>query len=173
MLHKECAAHAFTLFFDTDCFMHQAHIIVRGALEVLDQNMARLMPQRPQPLRYYSTLAKIMHQWRDGARRIFVAWRESFGAEAALKYARKVPPKPLVGRWGNTQLCEDRLVSCDWGQLQSILVAELNARATRMTARASATNNLLDTGAALDELGLEEQTVYATKMSKWARDAVA
>eukprot|EP00959_Pyramimonas_sp_CCMP1952_P267792 5598800-Pyramimonas_sp.AAC.1 len=51
---------------------------------------------------YWSTLAKIMHTWRNSAVEIFRTWSGMFcGAAAARSGCIKAPPRPISGRWGS------------------------------------------------------------------------
>eukprot|EP00959_Pyramimonas_sp_CCMP1952_P450249 9427675-Pyramimonas_sp.AAC.1 len=59
-------------------------------------------PKPPTTPGYYSTLAMVMHSWRNNAPTAFKLAKAKFGEDTALKHFRKLPPKPIVGRWGNT-----------------------------------------------------------------------
>ena len=51
--------------------------------------------------KYYSSVAKLMNCWRDRASSFFAAYVTLWGAEAAVRAAKKVPAKCIAGRWGS------------------------------------------------------------------------
>ena len=77
------------------CFMHIYHLIVKKSLKTGDLIAAAL----GKSMKYYSTIAKILHVWRDYSKTIHGLWaRISTGA--AKLYAFKRPPRAISGRWG-------------------------------------------------------------------------
>lgn len=49
--------------------------------------------------RYYASLAKIVHCWRDNAKAMYDCWVREFGVLEAEKLASKLPAKCIAGRW--------------------------------------------------------------------------
>eukprot|EP00959_Pyramimonas_sp_CCMP1952_P465884 9489067-Pyramimonas_sp.AAC.1 len=125
-------------------------------------------------IRYYATLGKIMHLWRDNARDMFTNWVKHFGAVNGMTHAQQVPPKPLVGRWGNTTLCEKHLDRCPGRQLKPLLLSMLADRKEDSEKLvASMSRKMEASGGELDEMGHEDMQVYAMRQSKYAKDASA
>jgi hypothetical protein len=68
--------------FDGDCLAHQYHLIVGGLLRQLDRHMITL----GSPTKYWATLAKFVHVWRDNATEVFQAFRRLYGDEVVFQY---------------------------------------------------------------------------------------
>ena len=81
------------------CGQHQGHLIVVAMLK-------RLKP-------YWSQLATCVNTWRShgNPRKIYKAYEALHGAAEAKAHARKLPPRPLHGRWGSKTAAEERLLS--------------------------------------------------------------
>ena len=82
------------------CLFHQAHIVVKDHLAQLSS--------------HFSEVAIMCNVWRSThmATRIFKAWASMFGHPRALRACRRLPGKPIAGRWGAVQL---RVVSYQCG----------------------------------------------------------
>ena len=84
-------------------------------------------------------------------------------------HAKKVPPKPLVGRWGNTSTCEQRIDAAPLTQLRRVLTHVISKQ---IDATADAIRRLDSAALVLDEMGHDDNRVHAAKVGKWARDAL-
>jgi hypothetical protein len=60
-----------------------------------------MLAQLGSSVKYFASVAKILHCWREHARVIFAIWKLKHGAASSLKHARAVPPKCCAGRWGS------------------------------------------------------------------------
>ena len=71
-----------------------------------------LCPALGLKLKYYSTLAAILHVWRDNATEMFSCFLDRFGMDRLkLTPLAKVPPRPLSGRWGRKTQMETHVLS--------------------------------------------------------------
>ena len=173
LIHKQTMSNLFHWLFDGDCLMHQLHIIVKAILNEMDQLLKEVGAcGEGQPLRYYGTLAKIMHTWRDNARQAFDVWLDVYGAVAALHHARKVPPNPLVGRWGNTGSCEARVKSAPVDQWRYVMRCLLEKRIDKSAGSKVKKRKLGEGSGQMDEMGVEETAERTEKLGRWATDAL-
>ena len=102
-VNPTCESNAMSIvvfFFGTCCWMHQYHLIVKKSLITGDLICDELRPWMNIPRKYYSTVAKILHVWRDYAKSWHAAWKKLFLAVDARKYAATRPPLALSGRLG-------------------------------------------------------------------------
>ena len=84
-------------FFENDCLFHQFHIICFCLLYGLENVAA---PALRVSFRVYSTMAQVLHLWRDNVREVFDAYsRRVGGCALRLKRICRVPPRPIAGRW--------------------------------------------------------------------------
>jgi hypothetical protein len=67
---------------------------------------------RGKDFRYYSSLAKSSHIWRDNSTKFFIKWLKLFGARSARAHAMKLAPAVISGRWNSTGAIEARLLGC-------------------------------------------------------------
>ena len=96
-----------TLFLEQDCVKHGMHILFKNHLACADSWFSSLGLRGG----YFSAIAKIMHLSRGtGAmKKLLAAW-SSIDVSGALKFAGRRWPRPLIGRWGNVELCEKTLL---------------------------------------------------------------
>ena len=201
-VHAQTGSNVFLWLFDTDCFEHQGHLMVKSVLQDMDAIVACLdagrakakatLPTGPtessapaapadapgtkdHSVKYYSTLAMVMHNWRNNAAAAFRVAKAKFGASAAMRFFSRVPPKPISGRWGNASLCEERILGgreevLPRAMFQFVLLVILTKRVedtiSMAEGRASAS-----TLASIDDLSLDDLAAHNAKESKWARGA--
>ena len=60
--------------------------------------------------RYFAATAKVMHVWRDNARKFFLVACIKYGDQVGVAQYRKMPPRPIAGRWGRIDDVEDKLM---------------------------------------------------------------
>ena len=53
--------------------------------------------------KYFSTVVKMLHSWRDYAKKIKADWVAVYGYADAQRYVGARPPLALSGRWGTTE----------------------------------------------------------------------
>lgn len=167
IMHEESMMNLYILLFDGDCIMHQYHIMVRRVLEVMDSILDMMLPGKK--IRYYTTIAKVMYLWRENARAIFRAFFD-ISKELAMNHAYKLPPKPIVGRWGNTSECERRIDAVPLEPFREILTAVVEKRVTECLGVAEKLERKNQRN--IDEMGQEDAAAFAQKISKWGRDVL-
>ena len=79
---------------DATCVLHSGALVFRSGLVLIDNWLQRVGA----PFKYYSSLAKLMHIWRDNARQVFLSWLARFGAVEAVRHAKRMPPRCIAGR---------------------------------------------------------------------------
>eukprot|EP00969_Alexandrium_andersonii_P051250 2251623-Alexandrium_andersonii.AAC.1 len=114
---------------------------------------------------YWSSLAKILHLWRDNTDDVLNTWITVAGPEDAIRCAKRVPPMPLSGRWGSASACEAHILQCDRGQLALVLGRVLGRKHAKQTRANQGPDQL-------NELSLEAMAEHSAKMSRWAKDAL-
>ena len=82
------------------CFQHIGHLMVKRQLTCADS----FFPQ------YFSGLAKFVNTWRgaQNAKKIAAVWKDR--CPGTIDACRKLPPRPLRGRWGAVSACEKWLL---------------------------------------------------------------
>ena len=95
------------LVFDLDCLMHQFHLVVKSSLMHLQTTAREILGLN---WKYCSTLAMLLHLWRDNARRVHKCWQERYPEDANC--CMRMPPKFIGGRWGSISGCENYLLQC-------------------------------------------------------------
>jgi hypothetical protein len=98
----------------TPCFMHCIQLVIKKGLLLLD----RFLAKHGKSFKFFGSLAKISHVWRDAGGDVFDMWHSMFGAINARQFANKLPPKCLAGRWDSVYACETFLLAAaGWAQL--------------------------------------------------------
>lgn len=93
------------LVFDQSCFQHQSALITKSLLLQVD----RWLSLHKQKFKYYSSIAKLCHLWRDHNRQVYTNWVDQFGAVSANEHTRTLIPKCISGRWGAIHKCQKRI----------------------------------------------------------------
>ena len=93
-------------FFKQLCWLHQSQLIVKLTLVAVDYAIKHL--DIAFSGKYAAGVCKLLHLWRstNNPSIVFQKWSELYGDAAAMKYASKVPPKPIMGRWHSMDNCE-------------------------------------------------------------------
>ena len=144
--------------FSSDCFAHQFQLLVMNQLRWMDWLLTDVLCFSG---KYWATLAKIMHTWRDKASDVYLAYVSVCGGGAADAHAaqiHKIPPRPLVGRWGSVSACQKRLVLAQCDRLLKALralggVEGVEGGKSKRSAAAASTSTGVG---AVDELSSEE-----------------
>ena len=161
-IHAAVADSPGILYIDTNCLIHQSHLICRSGLKFLDRCIHKDLGKS---FRYYSTLAKICHLWQDNAARMFAEWHRRFGAHSSIKNAERPPPRCIAGRWGSCHETEERLLKpgADGQMTTQVLAHVLRNKRTNAA-------EVLDHPAepAVDEHHVEEMQMYRAKLNKWS-----
>ena len=85
------------------------------------------------PYRYYGTLAKVMHLWREKASDAYELYKRLFCVEMitdTLAVFKQVPPKPIVGRWGQASLCEKHIDKVPEAEFRKVMRGIVEKRST-------------------------------------------
>ena len=149
---------------DTNCGLHGQHLIVNSSISICDF----FLMSHNISWRYFGSLAKLTHIWRHHARRVFVLWKETYGSEEALAFAKTCPGKPIAGRWGSIFAIQDRVAKAGFAKVAAIL-----QRVCRSAAAAGADLPCIadqDAATAADEFHIEETKAYRANMGRWRRD---
>ncbi len=90
------------------CILHQLALMVKSQLGAMSK--------------HFGNIAKFIHVWRSPhtALKLRAAWEEKISPERAQIVCKKLPPKPLKGRWGAISLSEAHVLSC--GHIETRLV---------------------------------------------------
>lgn len=121
------------LLLEWDCSAHQWHLVVFALLFALDTIAGAILKL---PFKMYSALAQVCHLWRDNVGAVAEEYSERLvKAEverpaAYLQRIKRVPPRPIAGRWGRSFDCIryilEALEFCrgeNWPLLRDSLVA--------------------------------------------------
>ena len=149
----------YDLFFGNDCGKHAGHIIQKGVLVLADQ----ILKKNSKEYKYYVTLCKLIHLWRDDAAKVHNAFVELFGAEEGNKWAKHLPPTCVAARWGSVECIEIRLDDAGVEKVVKVILHVLKVDADKKKKKKSNKNTL-------DDISLEETQFYSDKMGRWKRD---
>ena len=169
------------LFIPLLCWFHQYHLMVKKSLLLADEICARAEPYMNQKRSYFSTLAKLLHVWRDNCKAIHHHWA-GFDRRGAKQYTSKRPPQPIAGRWGKVDECERYVLAPPLHQLRiafSHAGIHGHAKATAPAALCSAGSSSVASAdkqpanpvETLMEFSVQEARQYSLKMSRWKGDA--
>jgi hypothetical protein len=150
------------LLWDCFCFMHQFHLICAGALALVDKLLAALAGKGA-GWKYFSSVAKVIHSWRNHAKEMMTEWRQHHPEK---RQALVLPPVAIASRWGSVNSSEDYLLDATKQKTVPILETVLLKRST----------DAIPVGVpadGLDETTLEETKAYSAKLTKWAKGALS
>lgn len=172
-IHTECAFALPVLFLDCNCLMHQAHLITKSGLKVLDECL-RASPVGLGFVGYYATLCKVVHLWRDSADKVFRAATELHGARWALEHARTPPCKPIAGRWLSVDAAEEKCHRAGTVALTAVLLPTFLKKRGTVRGETDAMGQLggedgVEAIQAVDVLAVDEMEAYRHTVGKWAR----
>jgi hypothetical protein len=110
-----------TLFLDIDCLMHQSQLGVKSLLVRIDEHLGFMGAK----WRYFGSVAKVLHIWRDNSKRVFDIFGTMFGQAAATMCAKAKPPQCISGRWGSISKAEKRLLDIGQSMFVPVLAVSL------------------------------------------------
>ena len=87
------------VFFPMDCLEHQMHLLALGSLKRVDKALA----SHGRKWRYFSSIAKLTHLWRDLCAALYAEWITVHGHVSANAHARKLIPRCAAGRWQSVE----------------------------------------------------------------------
>ena len=130
-------------------------------------------------MRYYSTLATIMHVWRDNAVDLFLCWVAEYTARSAHDCGvHAVPPRSISGRRGQKSACEKFLLLKDVDKLAVVFPKAVKTRGYYQTADAAeAQASAAAAGAkkkargkrTLDETQADDKDNFETSLGTWSK----
>ena len=83
------------------CLLHLYFSIVKWPLAFADKLCEKLSSKMNAPIKYWSTIAKTVHCWRDRHKAVFTEWVQAVGVVEADTFAKRMPPQQISGRWDN------------------------------------------------------------------------
>ena len=99
IIAKEVSPVLCLLFFSVNCHEHQAYLIAKDNLQMMQTVCDTLCSEAEfETVLYFSYLAAINNTWRFSLRAIFMKWTELRGPASSMLHASKQPPKCLSGR---------------------------------------------------------------------------
>ena len=122
--------------------------------------------------KYFASICKLVHCWRDKCKRIYDAWKEVHGAESAMRFARKLPARCIAGRWGSISNTEAYLTSFGPDPMSCMEMAlpvlrmALVAKADKKRHRSAQDDALAEEG---DDPHLEEMKAFSAQMGRWSK----
>ena len=164
----------YIFYFDGNCILHQFHLIVKDGLEMIDAFLAELSSTCKHPClsagfaKYFASIAKITHYWRENASRFVDLWEATHGVHCGgIKYTL-YPLKVVAGRWGSVDAAESFLLARGCKLLRPVLLKLLSKtmKVDKSAARARQ-------GPALADDDDDEREAYHIRMTKWASGAFA
>ncbi len=173
------------LCIDADCLMHIPQLQFRGGLGSIDVLVSRLLGKK---WKYYATLTKLSHIWRDHGPTVFHIWSRLFGLPEAHTHARKLLPRCIAGRWGTVSATEDHLTGCGgFFRIVPVFKELCSLRAAKDAKETEGHGDVGDggDGAAVDDItqaaavaALTEASVHETKqyhklMGRWSREMIS
>ncbi len=89
--------------------MHASQLWVRSGLFLVDA-WARQYYSEEYRFKYFATLSKISHLWRENAVAIYRLFREEFDACTAVMFGSKIPSRCIAGRWQSCHATEKNIL---------------------------------------------------------------
>lgn len=106
LIHVSVLNYTTIIYLDSNCLIHQMHLIVKLVLGRLDD----VIKQFGRPFKsYFASLAKTANVWRDNATAISAEWTKVHGPEFA-KEGQSLMMHVVAGRWGSVDTAEDFLL---------------------------------------------------------------
>ena len=157
----------------TDCLQHGNHRIVKRGLELIDQVLESSADASFN--KYYSSLCKVVLTWRVCCQSMFRAWAAMHGPRSALDHARRLPPRPITGRWGTIEATEAFINKADMQLICPVFTSVVGKIDMKKSAQVLILKEGADkaTNSEVNEHGIEETLTYCEKVGRWRRDALS
>ena len=140
-------------YFRMKCVLHQLHLVVGKMLNRLQG--------------HFSAMAKIVNVWRSVGvpYKVSQQFEKLFGHKIAQK-VRRLPPRPLRGRWGSISSAEAYLLESEPKSLAGVFKAVLGS---------TDCDDGGDDAITLDSFsgGDMDNATYRKIMGRWRRDAIS
>ncbi len=153
-----------------DCLEHASHLVALQALKLADT----LLKNHGVKFKYFSSLATSCNTFRDLAKGIYMSWCEIHGDLSGQKFAKKLWPKLVAGRWNACNDVEQRMEQVGGrSMMQPVFekvmatkpqgqVDDLNDATADKTDKTSASNKV-------DDISFEETKQYQRQMGRWRK----
>ena len=152
----KCDDYKHVWYWDVSCLVHQFNLIVGSQLASLDQCLTGLGKE----YKYYSSLAKLIHTWRNIPKHIMSMFPPDHFA------AHHLPPSPCAARWGCVH------------ELEAFLLAIGPADVQEAFSKACVTATLFKGSSAkesstqvVDDVAADEFKAFQERMNRYMRSA--
>ena len=157
------------LYFDTNCAIHQYHLIVKEQLLAIDSFLKELQGttgcENICVNKYFASIAKISYFWRERVSAFIEAWEFQFGISTDVAY-RRYPLQVVGGRWGSIDAAEDFFLARGKKRLRPVLLALLSrSMKAKKNLPTETEEDLRDC--------LDDRATYQIKMSKYVSGALS
>ena len=152
-------------FIEVLCGRHSNELIFRSELAIIDRHLKAA----GKPWKFYTSMAKLAHLWRDQSKDMFATWRRIHGDASAVRIALKMMPDCIASRWGSVDAVEARLEASGQALLLPVLQAVLQKPVVKA---ATEVETGVTSVVVLDDLSLEESKAHTQKMGRWSRDVL-
>ena len=159
MISSQVKALENVIYIPNDCVEHCLHLIIKAVLTLAD----KCLEHARKPYKYFPSLTKICHVWRDRAQQVFEQWVAKYGRKSAKACCGNLCPKCIAGRWGSVATTEKRLEDVEIERLHCVLKDVLGVTAMQ---------DKQNKGKSPDEVQMDDIRAYREKMSKWSGDAL-
>ena len=148
-----------------DCLEHASHLVALQGLKLADA----LLKNYGAKFKYFSSLATSCNTFRDLAKGIYTSWCNIHGDLSGQKFARKLWPKLVAGRWNSCNDVEQRMEQVG-GRSMMQPVFE-NVMATKPQGQVDDPNDATadKTTNKVDDISFEETKQYQRQMGRWRK----
>ncbi len=125
--------------------------------------------------RYYSSMASLMHVWRDNAASMFDCWVNVLRFDATLAVRcgmHLVPPRPISGRWAQKTHCERHILGKPRHELTAVFEYVVGKRSYFIEARDQPAAKARPKKKTLDDTAVDQTSAYSDVLGKWAHRAL-
>ena len=167
-------------YWDCNCILHQCHLAVRDSLNYTDEFLEDLSLACPDVSkgfkRYFSSIAKLNHFWRERVADFIKSFEQIFGDHGHGVSYRRYPLTCIAGRWGSITSSEDFLLERGRHFLEPTLLALLSKymkadvapKAKANSKKKAEQKRSSKKARLLDEDFEDEVNAYRLKLSKWS-----
>jgi hypothetical protein len=94
------------------CMLHQYHLMCHKSLKFADNLCKVLYSVMLSRFKYFSSIVKLLHCFRDHSKAIYKQWALCYGVLEASQLVKNKPPQALSGRWGAVGRGEGYVLRC-------------------------------------------------------------
>ncbi len=173
--HREMAAFVLSsivwcLFWETNCYLHQLHLIMKVLFAQIDIMLVALNCPHD---KYFSALSVLSNSLRECSAKVRKGWLTLFPDMDDVKtIARKIAPKCLSGRWGATTEFEKYLAKIPWDKLHAVVKYAFGISDAPEPEPTAAAAPAPSRNTPFDEVAADETKEYKKKIGKWRKASV-